>query len=235
MSKTIAAFAWCLLAVSTAFGGWVKVTKEVTVPVGRLARVPIEVDADETDYRILGESVDGFREFDPDPKKLKLVLVGYESGVAFVVVTGQKGGKLLPIEVVAVKVGNPTPPPVPPTPPPSPPTPVDPDEAGLAKLADSIKAAAKESNWNKLADLSLAYAVVTKLPRSGITAEKLFAAANTSIKSLVDSVPPKVRAAIAVEFGWLPEDGAHTFSENEIERLVKTFDKISKACERASK
>ncbi len=95
---------------------------DVTVPVGRLANVPVTVDADEADYLILGADCDGLREYDPDPKRLRLRVIGYSPGVAFVVVTAQKGGKLLPPTVVKVTFQGPTPPPVPPVPPgPTPP------------------------------------------------------------------------------------------------------------------
>jgi hypothetical protein len=95
---------------------------DVTVPVGRLAYVPVTVDADEADYLILGADCDGLREYDPDPKRLRLRVIGYSPGVAFVVVTAQKGGKLLPPTVVKVTFQGATPPPVPPVPPgPTPP------------------------------------------------------------------------------------------------------------------
>lgn len=106
----------------------------VTVKVGRLATIPVVIDADEVEYAVLGDAVDAFREFDKDAKKLKIRVIGYEPGTGYVVVSGQKAGKLLPLIVVTVKVvGTPVPPvppkpPVPPLPPvpPKPPTPPDP-------------------------------------------------------------------------------------------------------------
>ncbi|HKB03897.1 MAG TPA: hypothetical protein VKD90_16870 [Gemmataceae bacterium] len=109
---------------------------EVTVPVGRLASVPVTVDADEADYLILGADCDGLREYDPDPKRLRLRVIGYSPGVAFLVVSAQKGGKLQPPTVVKVTFqgAGPTPPPVPPTPPD--PRPPAKDGAWVVLIAD---------------------------------------------------------------------------------------------------
>src|SRR5687767_8021146 len=89
----------------------------IEVPVGRLAAVPLEVDADEADYQILGDDLDGLREYDPDPKRLRLRVIGYSSGTAWVVVTSVKGGKLQPAHVVKVKVVGKGPAPTPDPPP----------------------------------------------------------------------------------------------------------------------
>jgi hypothetical protein len=122
----------------------VKGPDAITVPVGRLATVPLTVDADEADYLILGADCDGLREYDPDPKKLKLRIIGYSPGVAWVVVNSAKGGKLCPPCVVRVTFeGKPTPPPEPPAPPipppgppPDPPKPVPQSAAWVVLIAD---------------------------------------------------------------------------------------------------
>lgn len=235
MSKTIAAFAWCLLVAAAAHAGWVKSTKEVSVPVGRLARVPIEVDADESDYRILGENVDGFREYDPDARKLKLCVLGYESGTAYVVVVGQKGGKLLPPEIITVKVGNgPKPPPDPiPDPPPGP----GPD-ADVVAMAVKLKEAANADKWGaaNLKSLGVAFSACPRLVNDGLTSGRAFVMFNAVLKSiLVEPVPAKVRAAYATELLWLPTDESHVLTADERAKLVKTFEKLTAACERAAK
>ena len=118
-----------LLAIASAVSGQVRGPAEVVVPVGRLASIPIVLDADESDYVILGANVDGLREYDPDPRKLRLRVIGYEAGIAYVVVSSQKAGKLQAVYVCKVIVGT-GPGPVPPVPPnpdppkPDPPTPV---------------------------------------------------------------------------------------------------------------
>ena len=123
-----------VLVLTGPAAGPVRGPAEVTVPVGRLASVPVTVDADEADYLILGADCDGLREYDPDPKKLRLRVVGYAPGVAFVVVTAQKGGKLLAPTVVKVTFQGTGPAPIPPpgpTPPPVPPEPKPPAKDAL--------------------------------------------------------------------------------------------------------
>lgn len=107
-----------VLVLAGAVAGQVKGPPEVNVPVGRLASVPLQIDADESDYVILGTDVDAFREYDPDPKKLRLRLIGYAPGTSFVVVATQRAGKLQPLFQVRVVVTGANPvPPVPPVPP----------------------------------------------------------------------------------------------------------------------
>jgi hypothetical protein len=123
----------CALLFAIPAAGQGRGPAEVTVPVGRLASVPVTVDADEADYLILGADCDGLREYDPDPKRLRLRVIGYSPGVAFVVVTAQKGGKLLLATVVKVTFlgTGPTPTPPGPTPPPVPPDPKPPAKDAL--------------------------------------------------------------------------------------------------------
>lgn len=97
--------------------GQVSGPSEVTVPVGRLAPLPLTVEGGQFDYLILGDALDGFREYDPDPKRLRLRIIGYSPGTAWVVVSSFNAGKLQPPFVVKVTVtGAPIPPPPPPDP-----------------------------------------------------------------------------------------------------------------------
>lgn len=123
-----------LLLLALPAAAQVKGPTEVSVAVGRLAAVPLTVDGDESDYQILGTEVDAFREYTPDPKQIRLRVIGYTPGTAFVVVASQKGGKLQPLHTVKVTVtGVVPPPPAPPgpTPPPPGPTPPPPDAAPI--------------------------------------------------------------------------------------------------------
>lgn len=119
----------------------VKGPAEVNIPIGRLARVPLELEGDEFRYAFLGDDSDAFREYDPDPKRVVLRIVGYTPRVVYVVAYARKGETLGDPFVVKVTIGNPgppepIPPPVPPPgPTPPPPTPVK-DAAWLIVLAD---------------------------------------------------------------------------------------------------
>ena len=114
-----------LALASIAHAAPVSGPSEVTVAVGRLASVPLTVDADEADYVVLGSDVDAFREFSPDPKQLRLRVIGYAPGTAYVTVASVKAGKLQPLHIVKVVIGG-GPAPVPPGPTPPGPTPPDP-------------------------------------------------------------------------------------------------------------
>ena len=128
MSQKVSAVL-ALVVVAASAAAQVRGPNDVTVAVGRLASVPLTIDGDESDYQVLGSDVDAFREFTPDPKQLRLRVIGYAPGTAYVVVASVKGGKLQPLYKVTVTVTGPTPPPpppVPPVPPPDPPTPDSP-------------------------------------------------------------------------------------------------------------
>ncbi len=138
---------------ASALAQGVKGPTEVNVPIGRLAAIPLTVDADESEYVVLGDSMDAMREYDSDPKKLRLRVIGYAPGVSYVVVTSQKGGKLHAPFVVKVTVGNPGPAPVPPVPPgpqpgPGPnPAPVPAGKLYVVIVEESRGAAAARGLW----------------------------------------------------------------------------------------
>jgi hypothetical protein len=136
--------------VSPSFGQ-VKGPTEVDIVVGRLKQIPLTIEGDESDYKVLGKDVDALREYDPDPKKLKLRVIGYAPGIAYVVIASAKDGKLQPIHTITVTIGGPAPPnppgPTPPTPP-VPPGPVDPFVAKLQAAFDKDTSdAAKKAEW----------------------------------------------------------------------------------------
>jgi hypothetical protein len=209
----------------------------IDVPVGRLASVPIVLDADESDYVILGANVDGLREYDPDPKKLRLRVIGYEPGVAWIVVSSQKGGKLQGVFTCKVVVGGggPLPPPVPPVPPvppgpnPVPPGPLDP-------LASAIKAAAAADGFLKLKDLAMGFRTCGALIERASTVAELQASTTAALLSAVGDMKgkaPRLRVILAKELDTLPEAGALTPDIKA--RASAIFTTLANACEGASK
>ncbi len=142
MRSSICAAFFVLAFTATAFcqRPGVKGPAEVAVPVGRLARVPIELEGDEFRYAFLGEDSDAFREFDPDPRRVVLRVVGYTPRIVYVVAYARKGEALSDPLIVKVTIGNPEPVPVPPPVPPPGPTPPPPtpakDAAWLIVLSD---------------------------------------------------------------------------------------------------
>lgn len=107
-----------------ACGQKVTLPAKVEVKPGRLATVTIDWVGDDLKW-VAPEEVDVFREYDPDPKKVRLRLLGYTSGKFRLLAVAAKGGKLSEFAVCQIMVGDePTPTPPGPTPPgPTPPGP----------------------------------------------------------------------------------------------------------------
>lgn len=142
-----------VLVLAAAAPAQIKGPTEISTPVGRLAAVPLTIDGDQSDYAVLGTDVDAFREFTTDPAQLRLRVIGYAPGTAYVTVAAVKGGKLQPLFVVKVTITGPAPPPVPPGPTPVPPgptpptpVPVDPPIAGEGLRMLIVRESADLSN-----------------------------------------------------------------------------------------
>lgn len=102
------------------------VPTDITVPVGRLGLVVVDSGGKPVAYEVVGDNLDCFREYDPDPNKIRLRLVGYSTGTAYIVV-GVAQDKSAPLLAnCKVTIGNPPVPPVPPVPPTPPVPPVPP-------------------------------------------------------------------------------------------------------------
>ena len=113
-----------LAAVSCAAGQTVKLPTEVKVAPGRLAAILVEWDGDDLRWDVPPE-LDCFREYDPDPKRVRLRLVGYAPGKYRLLAVSCKAGKLSEFVSCAILVGD-APPPTPPGPQPPGPTPPGP-------------------------------------------------------------------------------------------------------------
>lgn len=108
-----------LVVVASTAAAQVRGPETVTVPVGKLVALPLSVDADEATATVLGgDYFGGFREY-TEAKDFRFQLLGYAPGSGYVVVSSTKAGKLQPLFVVRVVVGDgPKPPPPGPDPPP---------------------------------------------------------------------------------------------------------------------
>jgi len=127
-----------LLALA-AFGQKVTLPPKIEVKPGRIASITVEWDGDDIRYTS-SEDLDVFREYDPDPKKVRLRVIGYQTGKYRLVAIASKGGKLSDFATCVVQVGD-APPPVPPTPPtpPDPPTPLTPPTPPAPIPADGFR------------------------------------------------------------------------------------------------
>ncbi len=108
-------FLWALLP-SFATAQTVKMPERVAVGVGRLAAIKIEFDGDDVRWTV-PPTIDAFREYDPDPRVVRLRLIAYNAGTYELKAITCKDKKLSEFAVCAVLVGEvPVPPPPPPTP-----------------------------------------------------------------------------------------------------------------------
>lgn len=146
--------------------GYVTIPATVDVMAGRLASVTIESNGD-VRWKMLGDELDSFREYDPDASKIRLRFIAYDTArsrgsrysdplivaQAYLVAYAMKDGKGTEIATCTVtfRRPEPVPPPVPPTPPvpPVPPVPSDPFfsvlQAAWLVESDSAKATQKAS------------------------------------------------------------------------------------------
>ena len=104
-------------------GPSVTLPAEVKVAPGRLAAIAITFVGDDLKWDVPPD-LDVFREYDPDPAKIRLRLIGYAPGKYRLLAVACKTGKLSEFAACVIVVGNPLPP-VPPNPP-DPPRPPDP-------------------------------------------------------------------------------------------------------------
>lgn len=208
---------------------------EVSVAVGRLASVPLTVDGDEATYMILGGDVDGFREYDPDPKRLQLRVIGYQPGVAHVVVASQKGGKLQPLAVVKITITGPAP--VPPGPGPIPPSPIPPAPPADT-LATAIGAAAAKDGWPvaKLVDLATRFRAAARVVDGRQTVGDMLGVVAVALAG--EKTPPNVKAILSTELRALdallpPADVERTVTDAERSQVKALFIRLATACEGA--
>lgn len=109
-----------LLYPAMSLGQSVKLPVSIDVESRRLAAVKVEWDGDDLKYTAPPQ-LDVIREYDPDPKVVRLRVIGYIKGSYELKAIACKGGKLSDFATCVVNVDSPQPgpgptPPVPPTP-----------------------------------------------------------------------------------------------------------------------
>lgn len=150
-----------LLAVVISAGAeaqTITMPKEVAAPVGRLASVVVKSDGADTKY-FADDGIDVFREYDPDPKVIRLRLIGYKAGTYALRAITCRDNKLSEPALTTVVIGGATEPPVPPKPP------VDPPAVAPAKLVVLVveeTAAAAATRGALFADPALAARMAAK-------------------------------------------------------------------------
>jgi hypothetical protein len=126
MKRVLVAALLLLAPAASALGQSVKMPAEVQVQPGRLASVQIQYDGDDFAYDVIGDGIDAFREYDPDPHVVRLRLIVYQPGVCHVYAAASKAadkGSKVATARCKVVVGEPVPPGPGPGPGPNPPVP----------------------------------------------------------------------------------------------------------------
>lgn len=118
--------------------GPIEMPAEVRVPVGRLGALAITTTGSELQYIVAGGDIDAFREYDLDPKTIRLRVQAYQAGTADIVAATLVDGKISLAKCHLIFGDAPPVPPGPNPPGPNPPTPPDPPApiplAGLRSL-----------------------------------------------------------------------------------------------------
>lgn len=216
------------LAVAASVVGQEAAPREVTIKRGRLATIVVKVADEKTEYVVLGEALDGFREYDGSGgKNLRIRVIGYEVGSGYVVVGTS------PMTVIVVKVQeSPGPGPGPKPPDPPQPDPVDP-------LADLIKQAATRDGFKNLKELAAGFRAVVGLVANASTAGDLRDRAALAMKNAMPSgvtVGTTLREFLGQKMdAALPTKPEQTLSQADKDAAVKLFTSLATSCERAAK
>jgi hypothetical protein len=225
-----------LCVCGCALAGPIKGPTEITVGVGRLEAVPLEVDGDEITYAILGgDYFGGFREFS-EPKIFRFQVLGYANGTGYIVIGTQKGGKLQPLHTVKVTVGK-GPQPIPPTPDP---VPIDPDSPEVIALANKIASAATFDKWHpdNLKALASGHRQAAETI-SPDTVQKVRDAIQAKLKLSLSGqqISPTVKPFLKESLDAVFPDRAPTYqvTESELKAIKTRLETIAKALERAAK
>lgn len=221
---------------------------EVTVRVGRLATIPVTMDADRIEYEILGPALDGFREFEATPKRLRIRVIAYEVGTGYVVVLGVKDGvpALHVVTVHMVAGPGPKPPvppgPIPPVPPPNPPIPPPtpgPTDPFTRAIIDAYKADSSAMKAAALVQVLGFYQAVTDHLRDPNT--KTVDAFLTTYRDVAAKLLPPgelmaVRKLIGEKVaGLFPADGDAVIDDPTRTKAVAFFQLVSTAMEACRK
>lgn len=216
----------------------IKGPSDVTVAVGRLAAVPLTVDGEESDYVCLGTDVDCFREYTVSPKEIRLRVIGYAPGTAYVTVAATKGGKLQPLFVVKITVtGAPVPPPVPPgpVPPPDPVPPLPPDNPPESKPPfPGVRAEARPMTHKQRVALAVAHRrVAGALAKEPMTIKAIRADLNAEITELhVEGIPAGLAKLCSSILGAADSHGEDEPLPPEAQKTIQTtLKKIAESLE----
>lgn len=218
-----------ILSSNTALSQSVTLPAKVETQVGRLATVTVESDGKTTQWVVVPPgNIDVFREYDPDPKVIRLRLIAYQNGLYHLVAWTAKGDTPSKASnaVCPIVVGGVPPAPIPPSPvPPAP----NPD----SELSKALRAAyTKESDADK--GLMPAYAGVCSKTANATAGLTTFTSVNefysSTLMSAVGQKCPNVRAAVNLYLNEnLPRSKTASIDHESRVKIVATFNELSAA------
>ena len=150
-------------------------------------------------------------------------------------VSSTKAGKLNPLFIVDITVGDGKPVPPKPVDPVNPVDPTPPDDAE-ALFVRSIRAAAKADGYTKLADLASGYYACAQLVDSATTVGDMYKYSAAAMKKAVSNVTDTVYNLLAKELtNGLPSKPDKVLTDEDKKSAKKIFTRLAKAIEKASK
>jgi hypothetical protein len=199
----------------------VTIPAEVKIQPGRLASIVIESNGKLTRFGCLDSAVDLFREYDPDPSKIRLRVIVYTPGKYAIYAYTAMGDVPSELAVCWVTVGEPKP--VPPVDPPTPPAPDDPLFAGFQAAYKADLAAGKA----KAEYLAGVEAVFRQASTDGLTTvgqfQELLKKAIGSKALMPAGSMPNLSAAVAAAMkANFPNDG-NTLFNDDLRRTTTKF------------
>ena len=231
MTKIVTSFSLLLLSLPLQ-AQTVKLPERVTAGVGRLAAIKVEYDGDDVRWTV-PPALDAFREYDPDPKVVRLRVIGYMAGAYELKAITCKDKKLSDFAVCVVVIGDGPTPPVPPIPPVPP---VPPPDALTLKIVEAMRF---ETDGNKddlrqiMAKFYRASAVLAD-DLAITTWGALFAAMGRSAEVYgIKGKLPKVQAVLGAFLSTeLPTDPARALA-GERDKAKSSFLKVAAALDAA--
>ena len=227
MTRTVTACSLLLLSLPLQ-AQTIKLPERVAVGVGRLAAIKIEYDGDDVKWTV-PPTLDAFRVYDPDPKVVRLRVIGYSAGIHELKAITCKDKKLSDFAVCVVVVGEgPTPPP----PGPNPPVP----DALTLKLIEAMRFET-DANKDDLRQIMAKFyraAAVTADDATIATWGALYAAMQQSAFVYgIKGKLPKVQAVLGAYLSEaLPTDPARALA-GERDRAKASFLKVAAALDAA--
>lgn len=170
-----------LMVAGLLSGQTITMPDKLSAPVGRLTRIAVATDGD--DLRLITSgNVDAIREYDPDPKKVRVAILPFGDGIGHVHAIAIKGAKLGEFATCEINQG---------VAPPPPPDPADPLAADVKAAFDADEPPDRDTRSAAAKAWIAWYRIAAGIARnSAVSTRQEFYTAMASAEA--SSAPPKV-------------------------------------------